>query len=139
MTPDAMAAIHATSFTTPRPWSAAEIADVLGQNGAFLLTRPDAFLIGRVTLDEAELLTLAVAPAARRHGTGRALVEGFARAAATRGATGAFLEVAADNQPAQALYAATGWQAAGRRRGYYGAGMDALILWRDLSALAKSG
>ena len=29
MTPAEMAALHARSFTTPRPWSEAEIADLL--------------------------------------------------------------------------------------------------------------
>ena len=54
---------------------------------------------------------------ARRRGQGRALVTRFLAAARAQGAETAFLEVAADNTAAIALYAATGWTEAGRRRG----------------------
>ena len=109
--------------------------------GCFLLTSPQgrgarplaAFLMGRVIADEAELLTLAVCPQCRRTGLARELVQRFADHAAGAGATSAFLEVAADNLPAQALYAATRWQPSGRRRDYYAPGMDALILSLRLS------
>ena len=123
-----MAALHARCFTTPRPWSEAEIGDVLSARGAFLLLRPQGFLIGRAIAGEAELLTLAVTPEARRQGIGRALLGAFAAAARERGATDAFLEVAANNAAARALYAGAGWVQAGRRRGYYGPGVDALVL-----------
>lgn len=132
MTPAALAALHARCFTTPRPWSEAEFAELLGTPFTFLLTAPSGFLLGRVIAGEAELLTVAVAPEARRLGSGRALLAGFAQAARARGADSAFLEVAEDNAPARALYAAAGWAEAGRRRGYYhtpdGRRIDALVL-----------
>ncbi|WP_102226234.1 GNAT family N-acetyltransferase [Acidimangrovimonas sediminis] len=137
MTQEDLARLHAACFIAPPPWSAEEIAATLAQPGAFLETRPHGFLIGRAVAGEAELLTLAVAPAARRQGTGRALVDAFDDAARARGATEAFLEVAADNLGARALYAATGWAEAGLRRGYYhppGApSVDALVLRKPLS------
>ncbi|MDO5658952.1 MAG: GNAT family N-acetyltransferase [Paracoccus sp. (in: a-proteobacteria)] len=133
MTPDDLAALHARCFTTPRPWGPAEMADMLSAPGVFLLPAPQGFLIGRTIADEAELLTLAVAPEARRGGIGRALVTRFAHAARDRGATAAFLEVAADNAPALALYHRAGWQDAGRRRGYYAPDLDAIIMRLDLS------
>ena len=53
------------------------------------------------------------------------------------GATRAFLEVAADNIPAQTLYQAQGYAIQGRRKGYYrredGPSVDALIMVRALS------
>ncbi|MFV0386653.1 GNAT family N-acetyltransferase [Paracoccus sp. (in: a-proteobacteria)] len=129
MTPDAMTALHARCFgSTPRPWSADEFAGLLATSGTFLLSEPAGFLLGRVVLDEAELLTLAVDPDARRHGMGRRLTVGFADASRDRGARSAFLEVAADNAAAQALYLGLGWRPAGLRRGYYTAALDALIL-----------
>ena len=82
--------------------------------------------------DEAELLTLAVEPSARRQGLGRALVDEFDAVARLRGAARGFLEVASDNAAAQALYAGAGWERTGRRRDYYGAGIDALTMGKSL-------
>lgn len=134
--PAALAAIHAESFTVPRPWGAQEIGETLAQPGSFLLTDADGFLIGRAIAGEAELLTLAVRPDARRRGTGAALVAAFLDAARARGAERAFLEVAADNTAAQALYARAGFAEAGRRPGYYrppeGGAVDAVVMTRDL-------
>jgi [ribosomal protein S18]-alanine N-acetyltransferase len=136
MTPEAMAAIHAASFTTPRPWSAADIAATLDSRFAFLLTETDGFLIGRCVAGEAEILTLAVAPSARQKGIGGRLVEAFFSAAQARGAESAFLEVSAANLPAQALYLAKGFEAQGKRAGYYqtpeGARLDALVMVRRI-------
>lgn len=138
MTPETLAALHARCFVTPRPWTAAEFTDLLAASGCFLLTAPDGFVLGRTIADEAELLTIAVAPEARRHGIARALLARFAETARTGGAVTAFLEVAENNPAARALYAATGWQAAGRRRNYYrapdGSAADALVLRIDLDA-----
>lgn len=134
--PEDLAAIHAAAFTTPRPWSAAEITDLLSGPGAFLIAEPGGFLIGRVIADEAELLTVAVRPDARGRGLGTRLVAAFLGEARTRGATAAFLEVAADNVAARALYARSGFSETGRRPRYYTTPdekrIDALILARTL-------
>lgn len=120
MTPGAMAALHAACFTTPRPWTEAEFAELLSQPRVFALSEGEAgVLLGRVVADEAELLTLAVAPGARRQGTGRRLVEGFLAEAARHGAMTGFLEVAAGNRAGLALYRACGFVESGRRPGYY--------------------
>ena len=136
MSPAEMAVIHAACFTTPPPWSAVEIAQTLDSAFAFALTAPSGFLIGRVVAGEAELITLAVDPAARRQGIGGRLVAQFLAEAAQRGAESAFLEVAADNLPAQSLYAGKGFEQKGKRRNYYrtpaGARVDALVLARAL-------
>ena len=134
--PAALARLHATCFSTPRPWSEAAFASQLADNATFLITRPQGFLIGRNVLDEAELLTLAVDPKARRQGHALALVTEFHAQALEKGAETAFLEVASDNLAARALYAAAGYQPAGRRPGYYrspeGALIDAEILCKQL-------
>ena len=131
-----MAAIHAACFTTPRPWSAAEIASILDSAFAFVLTEPSGFLIGRVVAGEAELITLAVDPRARKRGIGGRLVDGFLAEARARGAESVFLEVLATNLPAQSLYARKGFEPKGKRRGYYqtpaGARLDALVLARAI-------
>lgn len=137
MTPEVLAALHGSAFTAPRPWSAAEFTALLNSPHVFLLTKPKAFLLARVIADEAEILTLAVAPTARRRGSARVLIAEFMAEATHRGAQSAFLEVAADNTPARALYAQAGFAEVGRRRGYYaaqdGSQVDALVLKTALS------
>ncbi|WP_407494627.1 GNAT family N-acetyltransferase [Pseudooceanicola sp. MF1-13] len=121
MTPDDLARLHAAAFTTPRPWTAPEFAALLDSPHTFLIARNDAFALGRVIADEAELLTIATDPAHRRKGLGYECLMAFDAAARDRGATTAFLEVATNNQAAIALYTRAGWQPTGLRRGYYAA------------------
>lgn len=129
------------------PWSARSLAEVLALPGVFALLAVDAgaaeetplgFLLAREVLEEAELLSLGVLPARRRGGCGAALLQAALGEAQRRGAQRLTLEVAADNAAAQALYRAAGFTVAGRRRNYYrtadGAGLDAVILARDLEA-----
>ena len=98
MTPGALAALHARAFTdAPRPWSAAEFAALLAAASTLLVARGEGFALGRVAGPEAELLTLAVDPGARRRGLGRALVGAFEATAAARGAEEVLLEVAVTN------------------------------------------
>lgn len=68
--------------------------------------------------DEAELLNLAVDPAFRRRGVGRALLGALEKAAS--GAI--FLEVAETNMPARVLYRKAGWKEIAVRKGYYDQG-----------------
>ena len=132
-----MAALYAAAFPAARPWTAAEFSTLLTPETGFLISAPKAFAIGRVVADEAELITLAVAPERRRHGLGGQLLSDFEAMAKTRGATRAFLEVAADNIPARALYHAANWCESGRRKGYYKranrALIDALLLEKQLT------
>lgn len=137
-----MAALHALCFTTPKPWSAAEFAGLLGDPLCFALVEAEGFLLGRAVAGEAELLTLAVAPQARRRGIGARLVTRFLYQARLRGAEDVFLEVAESNAAAIALYSGMGFAEAGRRRGYYraadGRATDALILKRLLAKAATT-
>lgn len=137
MTSEDMARLHAQAFTTPRAWSKVEFDALRAGPGAFEVTDPAGFALGRVIAGEAELLTLAVAPDARRVGRGRQLLAGFEARAAELGATGAFLEVAADNEAAIALYHGAGWGELGRRRGYYqrpdGSRLDALVMGKPFA------
>jgi ribosomal-protein-alanine N-acetyltransferase len=137
MTPDRFAALHALAFTDqPRPWTAGEFAALVDLASTLTVALPDGFALGRVAGPEAELLTLAVHPAARRRGVARRLVADFEAAAAARGAREVFLEVAVTNQPACRLYDGLGYRTAGRRPGYYarpgGPAVDALVLRKPL-------
>lgn len=127
---EALAAIHAEAFETP--WDAASLSALLASPGVFVVAGADGFILIRVVADEAEILTLAVRPSARRGGLGARLVEAGVVRAAALGADRMFLEVAEDNAAARALYARAGFHEAGRRRGYYartdGSREDALVL-----------
>lgn len=138
MTPAALAALHAAAMRVPAPYSAAEFAALLGRPGVFLRTVESGFVLGRVAADEAELLTIAVAPQAQRSGRGAALLAAFEAEAAQAGAAQGFLEVALSNAPARKLYRAANWAECGRRPGYYRlpevGREDALILGKSLKA-----
>ncbi|CAN5226868.1 GNAT family N-acetyltransferase [soil metagenome] len=142
----ALAAVHASSFD--RPWSAAEIAALLESPGVEALALESdghlaAFILVRTVAGEAEILTLAVRPQARRSGLARALTEAAIRLCASSGAETLFLEVAADNAPALGLYVACGFEIAGRRPRYYDRGpaapaQDALLMRRALPTAPAS-
>lgn len=119
MTAAELADIHAASFVFPRPWSAAEFSTLLASPFSVLVEGNDGFALGRVVAGEAELLTIAVRPEARRNGEGRQILQRLLREAVSRGADCMFLEVAADNTPAIALYESLGFQKTGQRKGYY--------------------
>ncbi|WFE32131.1 ribosomal protein S18-alanine N-acetyltransferase [Micromonospora sp. WMMD975] len=81
--------------------------------------------------DEAWVQNIAVRRGAQRRGVGRALLEALLAEAARRGVRSTLLEVAADNAPAQRLYATYGFEPIGVRRGYYQpSNTDALVMQR---------
>jgi ribosomal-protein-alanine N-acetyltransferase len=136
----ALARLHGLSFAAA--WTEPELADLIAAPGGLALvldgTSQEGFLLARIGADEAEILTLAVDPAARRRGVARRLVEAAAETLRAKGATALFLEVAVDNAAARALYSGCGFAQAGLRRSYYarpgGAAVDALVLRRALDA-----
>ncbi|MCP1166939.1 GNAT family N-acetyltransferase [Limimaricola litoreus] len=134
--PAALALTHAAAFEGERGWSAEEFAGLVSAPGAILSGDAKSFVLGRVTLDEAEILTLATHPDHLRRGHARRALDAFHAAAHAAGARMAFLEVAEDNAAARTLYAAQGYAQAGRRPGYYAregrASVAALILTRAL-------
>lgn len=139
-----LAALHAEAFAPADRWGAQAIGLMLDLPGHFALLAdaggvPAGFAMGRVAADQAEILTLAVRPGARRAGLGRALVQALGDHAAQHGACELFLEVAESNAAAQALYAALGADPAGRRRAYYPDGGDALVLRLTLRGAAEAG
>jgi ribosomal-protein-alanine N-acetyltransferase len=119
-----LAQLHGQLFDVP--WSVSTIKQMLSHPGSVSLIarsgQPLAavgFVIGQVAADEAELLTVAVSKAEQRKGIGRRLVEAVGRAAKNAGARTLYLEVAADNAAALALYQSLQFAPSGRRKGYY--------------------
>ncbi|MBV8592976.1 MAG: GNAT family N-acetyltransferase [Caulobacteraceae bacterium] len=134
-----LAALHRAAFESP--WDEAAFAALLASPGVFALVaggrdRPDGFVLARAAAEEAEILTLAVIPPARRRGIATGLMTAAAARARDEGAEQLFLEAAADNAPALALYGRLGFRQVGRREGYYaraGGGEAALALRLSLN------
>lgn len=133
-TPGALAAlahIHASAF--PEVWGEEAFADLLAQPGMLGLATDQGLILCRLVLDEADIVTLAVTPAARRRGLGRTLVESAAALLAGMGAATLFLEVSADNPPAINLYTGLGFEQVGLRKDYYADSSDALVMRLSLN------
>jgi ribosomal-protein-alanine N-acetyltransferase len=120
-----MARLHASLFPDA-PWRPPSFRELLAHPGALAFAASAGesremvgFILGRVAADEAEILTLGVAPGWQRAGLGSLLVETLCRAATVRGASQLHLEVAAGNTAARALYHRFGFRETGRRSGYY--------------------
>jgi len=122
----AMAAIHATAFPAD-PWNEQSFSRLLGQPGvAGFIDERGGIVMLRCTADEAEILTIGVAHP--RLGIGTALMRTAIAHARNQNARTLHLEVAASNTAACALYGRLDFKQTGRRRNYYGNGVDALIL-----------
>lgn len=124
-----MAAIHAAAFPPADAWRAEVFSQQLALPGVFGLLHPSGgMILARVAADEAEVLTVAVAPEMRRIGIAAALLQQAATIAEAMGAAALFLEVAVANTAARAAYDRAGFQPVGRRRAYYADASDALVL-----------
>lgn len=140
----ALVALERAAFSDP--WTASQLTDALGDEAAIALVleeRPGDVIgsvLARVVADEAEVLTIAVAPSHRRQGMGRRLLDAAIAAAAARGAATVWLEVRTSNRAARGMYEAAGFVAAGLRRGYYRRPPeDAVVLCHRVVPLASAG
>jgi ribosomal-protein-alanine N-acetyltransferase len=136
----AMAVLHAASFR--RGWSEDEFRSMLGDKAALAhrATRRNqlvGFIITRITGDESEILSVAVAASARGRGLAGRLLHLHLRRLAGLGARTVFLEVGENNTAAIRLYTRAGFEEVSRRQGYYqddaGRQTAALVLRCDLA------
>jgi len=139
-----LAELHAAIFQAPwdQAWSARSFAEILAMPGAggWLLVEsgtPVGFTLARFTQDEGEILLTGTLPQARRRGHAARMMRAVLDSARAAGVTTLFLEHAASNHAAGALYRRFGFSPIGRRRAYYarrdGGREDAVTLHRDLS------
>ena len=135
---DRAARLHREAFEPlgERPWTRQDMAELLASPSAggllLQIEGEDAGVaLWRTTVDEAELLTIAVQSAHRRRGAGRALLHEVIERARGQGARLLFLEVGIDNPAACSLYSQAGFAEVARRAGYYqrrNGFADALVL-----------
>jgi len=136
----ALATLHAAAFR--RGWSEDEFERLLLDRSVIahraMLGRTLAgFILSRLAAGEAEILSVAVAPARRGRGLAGKLLDLHLRRLAGLGIKAVFLEVDEDNAPARRLYGRARFRDVGRRPAYYaraeGAPASALVLRRDLA------
>jgi [ribosomal protein S18]-alanine N-acetyltransferase len=133
-----LAALHEQSFRGG--WSAEEFERLLADRSvtahrAMAGRRLVGVIISRGAVDEAEILSVAVAASARRRGTARRLLNMHMGRLTANGVQRLLLEVDEGNAAARHLYARAGFYEVGRRQGYYqrdSGGGAALVLCRDL-------
>ena len=85
-----------------------------------------------VLFEDAELANIAVAPAHRGKGIGKALMERMHETAKALGAERMLLEVRVSNEKAIGLYERYGYQRYGIRENYYPDGEDAYLMTKSL-------
>lgn len=133
-----LAELHAEAFEDG--WSTSAFEDLLRMPGAIAAiardgAEPLAFLLVRQAADEAEIITIATRPQAQRRGVARRLLASQFDTLTRDGIRHVFLEVAASNAAARALYQSLGFTEAGRRKAYYKRqhGVeDAIVMRREL-------
>jgi ribosomal-protein-alanine N-acetyltransferase len=114
-------------------WTQASYRECMNSPGAVAFVsegdgRVTGFIIGRQVADEAEVLNLAVAPAARRKGQGAALLKATLDEFRALGAGRVYLEVRESNVTAMAFYVQHGFSQSGRRPEYYRKPEEAAIV-----------
>ncbi|HVY19203.1 MAG TPA: ribosomal protein S18-alanine N-acetyltransferase [Bauldia sp.] len=122
-----LAEIHRAGFR--RTWSAHDFQTMMRDPSVFVLAlrlqlplgarRLAGFVTVRFAADEAEILTIAVAPRYRGRGYGRMLMDDVIRRLYRERIARLFLEVDRANRAAVRLYQRLGFAVAGERRNYY--------------------
>ena len=137
-----IAALEAATFSFP--WDEASIRAELENPLALWLVaegeagegeaRPVLGYVGSQTcFEDADILNVAVVPAARRRGIAAALMRELEVRLAPKGVERITLEVRASNIPAIRLYEGLGYTQVGLRKGYYEKPReDALILQKQI-------
>ena len=126
---DKIANLHKLCFPN-KPWSASDFAD-LKKSGCEIIASQNGFIVYRCVADEAEIITIGVAPAARRNGIGSAMLCIIEKNVKNQGVKKIFLEVASTNTAGQKLYENNGYKVVGIRPKYYD-GVDAILMSKDL-------
>ena len=112
------------SRTFSQPWSAKGFLDSLQlPNTIFLAACEGEKIVGYagmyLSVEEGEIVNVAVAQNARRRGIGDALLNEMAKCAAKKGVQRIVLEVRVSNEPAIHLYEKHGYVRCGVRKGFY--------------------
>ncbi|MBR5358060.1 MAG: ribosomal protein S18-alanine N-acetyltransferase [Clostridiales bacterium] len=123
------------------PWPEEDVRRLITDDEKFalVLEAEDQTITGyigvSVVVGEASVGNLVVAADQRGKGFGTKLVEALIEELMSRGAEVIFLEVEDTNTPAVSVYTGRGFEEYNRRRDYYGAGRDAILMKRALAGV----
>ncbi|QHI72655.1 ribosomal protein S18-alanine N-acetyltransferase [Aminipila terrae] len=119
------------------PWSEESFKSEIMENerAFYIVAETDDKIVGYAGLwavfDEGHITNVAVSPAYRRRGIGRAIITVLIETGEGNGLNSFTLEVRESNLPAQNLYKEFSFKPAGIRKGYYlDNGENAIIMWR---------
>ena len=121
--------LHQKCFPN-KPWSADDFRD-LKQSGCEIIMSENGFIVYRIVVDEAEIITIGVSPEKRRQGIASAMIGIIEKTIKNQGVKKIFLEVAANNIAGQKLYENCGFRTVGLRPKYYD-GVDAILMSKDI-------
>lgn len=121
--------LHKKCFPN-KPWSADDFRD-LKQSGCEIIMSQNGFIVYRIAVDEAEIITVGVNPEMRRQGIASAMIGIIEKNLKSQMVNKIFLEVASTNTPAQKLYENCGFKVVGLRPKYYD-GVDAILMSKDI-------
>ena len=124
-----LANLHQKCFPN-KPWSADDFRD-LKNSGCEIIMSENGFIVYRIAVDEAEIITIGVNPEMRRQGIASAMIGIIEKTLLNQGIKKIFLEVATTNTPAQKLYENMGFKVVGLRPKYYD-GVDAILMSKDV-------
>ena len=124
-----LANLHQKCFPN-KPWSADDFRD-LKNSGCEIIMSENGFIVYRIVVDEAEIITIGVNPDFRRQGIAAAMVGIIEKTLKNQGVKKIFLEVASNNIPAQKLYENSGFIRVGLRPKYYD-GVDAILMSKNI-------
>lgn len=134
-------ALDQACFPRGIAWSRAELQYFLLHPGNLALAAEESGRIAGFAIAAKELrqgktvgrlITIDVDPQLRRQGVGRVLLQQLEEQLQALGASAMALEVAVDNDAAQAFYARHGFARTGRIPGYYLGRIDALTMEKPL-------
>ena len=83
---------------------------------------------------EADVLTVGVLSQSQKQGIATAFMQRLEEWSSTKGAPAMMLEVGVNNAPAIALYEKLGYTNISTRRDYYGPGLDAFVMRKELNS-----
>ena len=124
-----LANLHKKCFPK-KPWSADDFRD-LKNSGCEIIMSENGFIVYRIAVDEAEIITIGVNPEMRRQGIASAMIGIIEKTLLNQGIKKIFLEVATTNTPAKKLYENMGFKVVGLRSKYYD-GVDAILMSKDV-------